>query len=202
MYANVDQLLNKKDDLEMLIADNNPDIMLFTEVIPKAQQNPIDENQIKIEGYEHYPNFNFSDKNLGSSGMRGVIIYVRDNISCKKVSPSSTNRDHIWVELNLGKNDILLCGCMYRSPTKEMENKKITTEEVSRVLGEMSEHKKQMIICGDFNYPEIDWEYEYVSDSHDVIRPFINAVQDNLLYQHIYISQPGIEPGMSPRYLT
>ena len=72
------------------------------------------------------------------------------------------------------------------SPTKEMENKKISTEAVSRVLGEMSEHKKQMIICGDFNYPEIDWEYEYVSDSHDVIRPFINAVQDNLLYQHIY----------------
>ena len=65
MYANVDQLLNKKDDLEMLIADKKPHIMLFTEVIPKAQQNPIEESQIKIDGYEHYLNFNFNDADLG-----------------------------------------------------------------------------------------------------------------------------------------
>ena len=86
MYANVDQLLNKKDDLEMLIADNKPDIMLFTEVIPKAQKNPIEESQLKIDGYEHYPNFNFKDADLGSSGIRGVVIYIKESISSKKVS--------------------------------------------------------------------------------------------------------------------
>ena len=186
MYANVDQLLNKKDDLEMLIADNKPDIMLFTEVIPKAQKNPIEESQLKIDGYEHYPNFNFNDADLGLSGMRGVVIYVQESISSKKVSPSSPYKDHVWVELNLGRNGVLLCGCMYRSPTKEIEEKKKTTEAVCRVLGEMSGHRKQTLICGDFNYPEIDWENEYVSDSSEAIGPFIDTVQDNLLYQHVY----------------
>ena len=41
-YTNSDQLLNKRDDLLMQIADIPPDIILITEVIHKAQINPID----------------------------------------------------------------------------------------------------------------------------------------------------------------
>ena len=37
LYANVDQLLNKMEDLKMMIGSQEPDILLFTEVIPKAQ---------------------------------------------------------------------------------------------------------------------------------------------------------------------
>ena len=48
----------------MQIASDEPDIMLFTEVISKAQKNPISEAQMKIEGYEIYKNFEYSDKIL------------------------------------------------------------------------------------------------------------------------------------------
>lgn len=41
LYSNVDQLLNKMEDLKSLISDNEPDITLLTEIIPKAQKNPI-----------------------------------------------------------------------------------------------------------------------------------------------------------------
>ena len=88
---------------------------------------------------------------------------------------------------------------MYRSPNKEMEEKKKTTEAVCRVLGEMSGYRKQTLICGDFNYPEIDWKNEYVSDSSEAIGPFIDIVQDNLLYQHVYKPTPyrtGNEPSL------
>ena len=47
LYSNVDQLLNKMDDFHMQITSEKPDIILFTEVIPKAQKHPIletDEN--------------------------------------------------------------------------------------------------------------------------------------------------------------
>ena len=50
LYSNVDQLLNKMDELRMLIASNEPDIMMFTEVIPKAQKTPITS---KINGLRH-----------------------------------------------------------------------------------------------------------------------------------------------------
>ena len=38
------------DELRMLIASNEPDIMMFTEVIPKAQKKPIPESQVKLTG--------------------------------------------------------------------------------------------------------------------------------------------------------
>ena len=69
----------------MLISTNKPDIMLFTEAIPKAQKHPILETQVKIQGYEIYTNFNHTDTNLGASGIRGVAIYLRDNIKCNEI---------------------------------------------------------------------------------------------------------------------
>ena len=53
LYSNVDQLLNKMDELRMLIASNEPDIMMFTEVIPKAQKKPILESPSKINELRH-----------------------------------------------------------------------------------------------------------------------------------------------------
>ena len=38
MYSNVDQLLNKMEDLKALISNKKPDIVLLTEIIPKAQK--------------------------------------------------------------------------------------------------------------------------------------------------------------------
>jgi exonuclease III len=68
MYSNVDQLLNKVEDLKVLITTNEPDIMLLTEVIPKAQKNEIHKAQITMPGYEKFVNFSFSEQQLGASG--------------------------------------------------------------------------------------------------------------------------------------
>ena len=50
----------------------------------------------------------------------------------------------------------------------------------------MCTQNKPILICGDFNYPEIEWDNEYVNDSSNTISAFIDAVQDNHLYQHIF----------------
>ena len=174
------------DGLEMIISDNEPDMMILTEVIPKAQQNPIHETQIKITGYEHYCNFNFSDVNLGASGIRGVIIYVKDTLKCDEIRFESKYDDHVWVKINLKNKDSLLCGCIYRFPTKEKIITKITTTRVCQVIKEAVQMKySHLLICGDFNYPEIDWKYEYVDESTE-IKQFINTVQACHLYQHIF----------------
>ena len=74
LSTNADQLLNKIDHLKMFIVAYEPGVMMITEVIPKAQKNPILDIQLNIEGYEVYQNFNNIDLDLGSSGMRGVVI--------------------------------------------------------------------------------------------------------------------------------
>ena len=47
LYTKSDQLLNKLDPL-MQIADNPLDIILITEVIPKAQMNAIDKARLNV----------------------------------------------------------------------------------------------------------------------------------------------------------
>ena len=100
LYSNTDQLLNKIEDLKTIIAKDNPDIMLFTEVIPKAQKNEIYETQMKILGYETHCNFKFTEKNLGASGMRGVAIYIKDDIKSDEVTIKMTTMINYGYGLN------------------------------------------------------------------------------------------------------
>ena len=49
-YTNADQFVNERDDLLARIADDEPDIILITEVIPKSQSNPIAPALLSIDG--------------------------------------------------------------------------------------------------------------------------------------------------------
>ena len=131
LYANVDQLLNKVEDLKTKISDEAPDLMLFTEVIPKAQKNPIHEPLMKIPGFDLYTNFKFTNSDLGISGVRGVAIYVNEKMVSEEISLLAKYDDQLWVEIDLKGKDKLLCGCIYRSPTKEKEKTASTTLKVS-----------------------------------------------------------------------
>ena len=77
MYTNADQFLNRKEDLPELIAGNEASIVMITEVIPKAQINPIEASALNIDGYDVYVNFDILKPNLGACGIRGVAICER-----------------------------------------------------------------------------------------------------------------------------
>ena len=137
LYTNADQLVNKRKDLEMLIADDKPDVMLITEVIPKNQVNPIGEELLEIDGYKCTLNFNATDSNLGSSGIRGVAIYTKKSIKVsEKDIPMDGFRDHAWVEISLKNNKTLLCGCVYRSPSSDSDLQGCieSTEKVTKLV--------------------------------------------------------------------
>ena len=202
MYSNVDQLLNKMEDLRLMISAENPDIILITEVIPKAQKNPIYEAQMNVSGYEKYVNFNFTDSDLGASGNRGVAIYVKDDLRADEVKLQTSYDDHLWIEVKLRNNDVLLCGCIYRSPSRETT--KETTAKVCDIIREAVElNKDRLLICGDFNYPEIDWENDYVKT--ETVKPFIETLQECHLYQHVCNTtrhRTGQEPSLLDLILT
>ena len=90
LYTNADQLLNKIEELKMLIADDEPDVIMITEVIPKAQKNPIPDTLLNVDRFEVYKNFKEVDSTLGASGIRGVGIYVNSRLICKEVMTEIT----------------------------------------------------------------------------------------------------------------
>ena len=155
MYTNADQFLNKRDDLETMIMDDKPNIILITETIPKAQMSPITKARIVIEGYFMYTNFDPDLPNLGASGTRGVTIFVADHLDTKEISFSESDfHEQLWLSLKLRGNDNLLLGYIYRSPSSSSTES--TTKLCNLMRLAVDANHSHLAIIGDFNYGEIN----------------------------------------------
>ena len=182
LYTNIDQLLNKRDDLLMKIADSSPDIILITEVIPKAQTNPIDEVRLNIPGFNVFLNFDPTLRNLGSSNCRGIAIYVSNTIVATEVSFDTQFNEHLWVSIPLLGNNQLRVGCIYRSPSTDLAT---STKSLCDLLSVAATSCSHLLICGDFNYANINWTSNigHTGDSH--AQQFVDKLNDLFLYQHV-----------------
>ena len=85
--------------------------------------------------------------------MRGVAIYIKDDIKCDEVTIKNDYNDQLWVRIKLRGNDSLLCGCLYRSPTNDQARLKETTDKICGIIEEaVSQKDTHLLICGDFMY--------------------------------------------------
>ena len=185
IYTNADQLTNKRDELCMFVAHRKPDIILVTEVIAKAQVNPIAPALLAIHDYTLHTNFDLSQRNLGSSGVRGIAVYVHHSLHATEVSVGLADyREQLWLMMPLATPDRLLIGCLYRSPSGDGAR---SVEMLADILSHaVSAGYSHLVIAGDFNLPMVDWSLG-LSSAHvtHYSHAFVNAVQDCLLHQHI-----------------
>ena len=187
-YTNADQFVNKRDDLLMRITNNEPDVILITEVIPKKQENPITQALIDIDGYNCLPNFDPDERNLGASGIRGVAIYTKRSLKVESVEIKvDDTRDHAWIEIPTTSGEKILCGCVYRSPSgdSDAESLRKSTSATIKLIKEAYRRNPNILIAGDFNYKEIDWLNENAPPRKDYLFDFIENLQDCFLHQHV-----------------
>ena len=185
LYTNADQFVSKRDDMMMLICNDKPDLILLTEVIPKAQRLAIAPAQLAIPGFAQYANFLPSTQNLGSSGTRGICIYASLSLKVSEVTLEQSAVEQLWVKLALTGSDCLLIGCLYRSPSGNTGDSVHQLEQLFRKASSMS--FSHLLIVGDLNLPQIDWETESSSapPSH-CSHSFIDTVHDCFLHQHVH----------------
>lgn len=186
-YTNADQFVNKRDDLLCKIAGDEPDVILVTEVIPKSQKNPISSALLNIEGYEPHYNFNLEKENLGESGIRGVAIYTKSSITVREVEIAIENfTDHLWIEI-LSADSPVLVGCVYRSPSNDAtkESSMASAIQITQLIATAAKMNPNLIIAGDFNFKEIDWENDYAPPDKPHQAVFIRGLQDCFLHQHV-----------------
>ena len=112
-------VLNKFDELLTIVDDTKPDLILLTEVIPKAQTLPIGIPRLFIRGFQLFTNFDPNLCDLGKSGYRGLAVYVADHLQPTQVTYHSTFREQLWINISLINNDNLLIGNIYRSPSSD-----------------------------------------------------------------------------------
>jgi len=186
-YTNADQALNKKEELLVMISNDNPDIIILTEVIPKAQSNPIPLPQLAIPGYNFYVNFDYNATGLGKSGKRGIIVYFSIALTTKQILFSNTLfEEYLLAEAILPNNVSLTIGGIYRSPSaNKAESTRLLIDFIQKVCDKQPTH---LLLVGDFNYSDINWDDLTVNDSSTAPQPseeFLEMLSTCTLHQHV-----------------
>ena len=166
-----------------MIAGNQPDVICITEVIPKAQALPIGPSQLAIPGYAQYCNFDPSLANLGTSGKRGVCIFVAQHFQVSEVCFPYDGCEHLWLRTNLCGGDVLLIGGVYRSPSADV----LSTSNLCNLITEVANSSpSHLLIMGDFNFSSIDWSsYMSTAPPTHPSHAFLETILDCYLVQHV-----------------
>ena len=141
-HLNINSILRKFDHLKVLIV-NNIDILVLTETkIDSSFPN----SQFRIDGFS--APFRLNRNKFGG----GVLIYVREDIPCKKLTKHILPDDieEIFVEINLRKTKWLLFGG-YRPPRQQAE---YFSKYVNYALHTYRETIDKFLLAGDFNTEE------------------------------------------------
>lgn len=185
LYTNADQLVNKRDDLSMHIAGDEPDIIMISEVIPKAQTIPLSLALLSIPGYNLYISFDPTQTNLGRSGSRGICIYTKEYLASAEVSLyKGTVIEQLWISLRLANEDKLLVGCVYLSPSGNRQHGMTELEAMLKAVSNFN--PSHILMAGDFNVPQIDWSSIHSPESPGHFsHSLIEITHDNYLTRHV-----------------
>lgn len=177
--------MNKRDELAQLMDVNKPDIVCICEVIPKAQRLPLSKSEFSVPGFKQgIINFDPDDTNLGSSGVRGLLVLIREDLSAVKVELTSTFKEQIFLKIKAGDSDILL-GLVYRN--RQGIADQVSTAELCSLVKEVVELKTaHFVMVGDFNMKEISWEDSVsLEGPNHHTQHFLACTQECFLHQHI-----------------
>ena len=175
-YTNCDSVINKRSELETHLQITKPDLVALTEIFPKNYQLDIQQHELELPGYQLFLS------NEGQVPKRGAAIYVKDSIRCTKEDvDGGLFQESVWINLELDRTRLLL-GCIYRSPSSSSEN----NSELCNLLKKACQRKHDhLLLVGDFNYRDINWDLNTISSANEDCRNFLNCVDDLFLYQHV-----------------
>ena len=76
-------------------------------------------------------------------------------------------RDHVWIEVLSPNKKSILCGCVSRSPSNNINLKKCmrSADIMIELIKAAYERNNNLVIVGDFNYKQIDWDSPWTTTS-------------------------------------
>ena len=171
IYFNARSILNKLDELELYLAEENIDIVGVTET---WLHSGIADSEISIRGYNIFrKDRNRTNKKRGG----GVAFYIKDCIKVSVIEDIIVESFSEYLLCNIeGNKNKTLIGICYRPPDSSKNNDKGLFELLSKI------GNKDCIFLGDFNFSEIKWNNLKLSV---VDHPFVKCLQENFLQQLI-----------------
>jgi len=108
-----------------------------------------------------------------------MILYIKQGI--KYIATNSDIDDMITIQVKLDDGETILFTSIYRSPSTDLQY----ARRINQVIKDLHEGKQHNynIVCGDFNYPRIDWEN--CTSVGEKENEFIETIRDCYLTQLI-----------------
>ena len=147
IYTNIDTFLNKREELETLINQQNPEVICLVEILPKSGNYVFNECEFSINGYHSY---------FSTNKKRGVAVYTKSGLNTGLATIDLNEYEEVvLVTVKLQNQDSLLIGCIYRSPSSDDINNAKLIKMLEQISSRAFSH---LLIVGDFNCKEINWE--------------------------------------------
>ena len=170
MIINARSVINKLDLLAATALDLKPDVIGITE--SWANGNVLD-SELQLQGYQCFRCDRPSDNRGG-----GVLLYVKSSLKPVEFHTLTQYGEHVWCQI-----EDLLIGVCYRSTNVAVVGND-NESKLHSVLHEVS--NRFMLLMGDFNYPDIDWQSHSVSTSASSgTSEFYKVVEEQFLTQHV-----------------
>ena len=152
LYTNADTMSNKFHEIETHISYYNADLVLITEYLSKNATSNFS-NVYNING------FHCLENNVG----RGVCIYYKKELNITVHDKiNDMYRPSLFINIKT-ENKPLNVGLIYRSPNSdENDNKKLNKQ-----INFATKKLKNLVMFGDFNHPNIDWDHSYCKKNED-----------------------------------
>ena len=110
-YTNIRSLINKRDELKLLIEKSRPDVILLTETWLSSD---IDDREIGLPDYAIYR----QDRSNSIGG--GVAILVQNRLRAflrLDIKEATGFSEMVWCQVTTRLDKSILVGCVYRSPS-------------------------------------------------------------------------------------
>jgi len=164
-------------ELQQLANDRNLDVIGITETWARPD---IVDAEYEIDGYQLY-------RKDHSTGYGGVMMYVKNDIR-SAINDELTVcdfEDSIWCTIEVCNGEKLAVGTIYRSTSSANQNDDRLLELLTKAA--TSRNKDRLLIMGDFNLPEIDYDKFVVrGDDNSYQQRFFDKTQDLFFVQNVF----------------
>jgi len=151
------------------------DLAIFVETNAKNILGEYKESEFYL------PNYNLITANFMQKHLRGIFCYIKHDLRYNLVQLKTSFKEYLCFHVNDPKGNVLLSILViYRSPHSVGSN----DSKLIDLIKEFVLFKSKILIIGDFNFPNINWDNKTSEkSSRSAEQKFLNVLNDNFLNQ-------------------
>lgn len=199
IYTNADRLTNKFEELTSIITNEQIHIAAIVETLPKdlkCTQTDPEDIKFVLPGYKVIHN------NKG----RGICLFIKDDFDFIRMPELELFETSIFGRVKT-KTESFTLGAIYKSPNSSDDQIQTLFDQINAVANKHNSPNDNLVIVGDFNYPNINWKNETttIKNSENPTNKFLSSIHDNYLFQLVDENthyKPNTNPSLIDLILT